>query len=151
VSFNIFMLIKCIFVGHRKLLYLSKCTVLQQQKSSLLHYWAYVACCRVNFAFFYLSYWYAHRTVFGGFQEVLGFFTLAESNCVWAGDAGALTSCLCMFVRIHEPGLFQCKMMEPWVVFGRWTRHRRLAVWNHWTQPVTITVKHARVGSQEAP
>jgi hypothetical protein len=28
------MLIKCAFVGHKKLLYLSKCTVLQQQKFS---------------------------------------------------------------------------------------------------------------------
>ena len=50
---------------------------------------------------------------------ITGFFTLAESNCVGGCGAGALT--LCIFVRLHEPGITQCRMTEPCVMVGRWT------------------------------
>jgi len=83
-----------------------------------------VASCRVNFAFLPFILVCAPHSVWGflrGASIISGLFTLAESNCVFAGGAGALTSCLCIFVRLHEPGLTQCKRAEPWVMVGRWT------------------------------
>lgn len=83
-----------------------------------------MACRRVNFAFLPFILICAPHSVWRfsrGASVITGFFTLAESNCVGGGGAGALTSCLGIFVRLHEQGLTECKMTEPWVMVGRWT------------------------------
>jgi hypothetical protein len=75
--FNMFMLIKCAFVGHKKLWYLSKCMVLQQQqKKGVLIFYEIWPQSILQHLQFLLHHWWIFRSAY----QLTCHHILAQSN-----------------------------------------------------------------------